>query len=91
MELYLSLKERSQSFRDDPEVQEALAAAGVPKLVEPTLSGGEGYQDLLDDRSAWEDYDLEAGRTRGYGFARIQRLALEHLLGVRSGSAQLPS
>jgi xylose isomerase len=91
MELYLSLKERSQSFRADPEVQEALEASGVYALAEPTLNEGEGYQDLLDDKSAFEDYDLEAGRTRGYGFARLQRLALEHLLGVRSGSAQLPS
>jgi len=91
MELYLSLKERSQSFRADPEVQEALEASGVHALAEPTLNEGETYQDLLDDRSTFEDYDLEAGRTRGYGFARIQRLALEHLLGVRSGSAQLPS
>ncbi|GAB2571680.1 xylose isomerase [Microlunatus antarcticus] len=91
MELYLSLKERSQSFRDDPEVQEALAAAGVGTLSEPTLNEGEDYDALLADRSAFEDYDLEAGRTRGYGFAKIQRLALEHLLGVRSGTAQLPS
>jgi xylose isomerase len=91
MELYLSLKERSESFRADPEVQEALAAAGVGALSEPTLNEGEDYDALLADRSSFEDYDLEAGRTRGYGFARIQRLAIEHLLGVRSGTAQLPS
>ena len=70
---------------------QALEAAGVYALAEPTLNEGETYQNLLDDRSTFEDYDVEAGRTRGYGFARIQRLALEHLLGVRSGSAQLPS
>jgi len=91
MELYLSLKERSQSFRDDPEVQEALAAAGVAELSEPTLNEGEDYDALLADRSSFEDFDLEVGRTKGYGFAKIQRLALEHLLGVRSGTAQLPS
>ena len=38
---------------------------------------------LLADRSAFEDYNLEPVRTQGYGFARVQRLALEHLLGVR--------
>ncbi|MGI3780683.1 MAG: xylose isomerase, partial [Janthinobacterium lividum] len=91
MELYLSLKERSQSFRADPEVQEALAASGVGGLSEPTLNEGETYDTLLKDRSTFEDYDLEAPRTHGYGFAKIQRLALEHLLGVRSGTAQLPS
>ena len=31
----------------------------------------------------YEDYDLENARTQGYGFARIQRYAIEHLLGVR--------
>ena len=91
MELYLSLKERSESFRADPEVQEALAASGVGALSEPTLNEGETYETLLADRSTFEDYDLEAPRTHGYGFAKIQRLALEHLLGVRSGTAQLPS
>jgi xylose isomerase len=83
MELYLSLRERAKSFRADPEVQEALAASEVAELAEPTLSTGEGYEQLLADRTAYEDYDLDVARQRGYGFARIQRLAIEHLLGVR--------
>ena len=28
-------------------------------------------------------YDIDRARTQGYGFARVQRLAIEHLLGVR--------
>jgi xylose isomerase len=83
MELYLSLRERSKSFRADPEVQEALAASEVAELAQPTLDSGEGHEQLLQDRSSFEEYDLEAARQRGYGFARIQRLAIEHLLGVR--------
>ena len=83
MELYLSLRERAKSFRADPEVQEALAASEVAELAEPTLSAGEGYEQLLEDRTAYEDYDLDVARQRGYGYARIQRLAIEHLLGVR--------
>jgi xylose isomerase len=83
MELYIALRERSHSFRADPRVQEALADAGVPDLSVPTLEPGEDYAKLLQDRSAYEDYDLEAPRTKGYGFARIQRYAIEHLLGVR--------
>jgi xylose isomerase len=82
MELYLNLRDRSRAFRADPRVRQALEAAGVPELDQPTLSDGETYQQLLTDRGAWEDYDIEAARTKGYGFARIQRLALEHLLGV---------
>ena len=64
-------------------MQEALAAGRVAELSQPTLDDGESYDQLLADRSAFEDYDIDRARTQGYGFARIQRLALEHLLGVR--------
>ncbi len=83
MELYLTLRDRSRAFRADPEVQQALEASEVAQLSRPTLADGETYQDLLADRTAFEDYDLEAPRTKGYGFAELQRLAIEHLLGVR--------
>jgi xylose isomerase len=83
MELYLTLRDRSRAFRADPEVQEALAAAEVAELSRPTLDEGETYEQLLADRSAFEDFDLEGPRTKGYGFAELQRLAIEHLLGVR--------
>jgi xylose isomerase len=83
METYLALRAKARAFRADPEVQEALAAAGVPELARPTLGEDEGYADLLADRSAYEDFDIDRARTQGYGFAHVQRLALEHLLGVR--------
>src|SRR5215217_2986860 len=72
MELYLSLRDRARNFRADPEVQEALAEADVAALNLPTLEPGEDYAKLLADRSAFEDYELEEPRTKGYGFARIQ-------------------
>jgi len=83
MELYIALRERSKAFRADARVQEALAEARVDDLNNPTLEPGEDYAKLLADPSAFEDYDLESARTQGYGFARIQRYAIEHLLGVR--------
>ena len=83
MELYLTLRERARAFRADPEVQEALEATPGRRAGQPTLNDGETYEQLLADRSAFEDYDIEPARTQGYGFAHIQRLALEHLLGVR--------
>jgi len=83
MELYLTLRDRSRAFRADPEVQEALLAARVAELGVPTLNDGETYHQLLQDRTASEDFDIATARTRGYGYARLQRLALEHLLGVR--------
>ena len=65
MRTYLLLKRARREFRADPEVQEALAAAKVAELSEPTLGEGETYADLLADRSAFEDFDADAvGRAR---------------------------
>jgi xylose isomerase len=83
MELYLTLRDRSRAFRADPEVQEALEAGRVAELSQPTLNDRETYEQLLTDQSAFENFDIDTPRTQGYGFARIQRLAVEHLLGVR--------
>jgi hypothetical protein len=47
---------------------------------------GETYSQLLADRSTCEDYDLENAphsTLKTTGFARIQRPAIEHLVGVR--------
>ena len=83
MRTYLLLKERAAAFRADPEVIEALDTAGVAELATPTLQPGETVQDLLADRSAFEDYDAEKAGERGYGFVRLAQLALDHLLGAR--------
>jgi len=81
---YLMLKERAAAFRADPEVQEALAAAQVDGLSTPTLAEGESYDDLLADRSAFEDFDPSPYYNgKGFGFVRLQQLATEHLLGAR--------
>ena len=71
------------AFRADPEVQEALVAARVAELAQPTLGDGETYKELLADRSAFEDYDIDRARTQGYGYARLQRLAIQQLLDIR--------
>ena len=83
MRTYLVLKARAQAFRADPVVQEALAASKVTELATPTLSPGESYRDLLADRSAFEDFDADAAGAFGYGYAHLDQLAVEHLLGVR--------
>ncbi|GIG91825.1 xylose isomerase [Plantactinospora endophytica] len=83
MRTYLLLKERAAAFRADPEVQEALAASKVTELSTPTLNPGETYSDLLADRSAFEDLDVDAVAGRGFGFVRLNQLAVEHLLGAR--------
>ncbi|GAB2523983.1 xylose isomerase [Microbacterium petrolearium] len=84
MRTYLLLKERADAFRADPEVQEALKAAKVDELRAPTLNEGESYDDLLADRSAFEEFDAGAYLGgHGFGFVRLQQLATEHLLGAR--------
>jgi xylose isomerase len=83
MRTYLLLKERAAAFRADPEVQEALEAARVAELSRPTLAAGESYEDLLADRTAFEDFDAEAAGRRGAGVVRLSQLAVEHLLGAR--------
>jgi len=81
---YLLLKERAKAFRADPEVQEALAASRVPEIQVPTLGAGEGYKELLADRSAFEDFDADSYfGAKGFGFVRLNQLALEHLMGAR--------
>jgi xylose isomerase len=82
--MYLLLKERAAAFRADPEVQEALVAARVDEVNQPTLGAGESYTDLLADRSSYEDFNTdEYFNGNGFGFVRVQQLALEHLLGAR--------
>jgi xylose isomerase len=79
MRTYLLLKERALAFRADPEVQEALAVAGVADLGKPTLNAGESYDDLIND----DGFDPDKAGERGYGFVRLNQLALEHLAGAR--------
>ncbi|MFJ6198616.1 xylose isomerase [Micromonospora sp. NPDC092111] len=83
MRTYLLLKERAAAFRADPEVADALAASKVADLATPTLNPGESYADLLADRSAYEEFDVDGTAARGFGFVRLNQLAVEHLLGAR--------
>lgn len=76
---YLVLREKALAFRADPEVQEALAAARVPELSEPTLAAGETWADLQAETGE----DPEVLGARGMAFEHLDQLALEHLYGVR--------
>jgi len=84
MRMYLLLKERAAAFRADPEVQEALLASQVEQINVPTLNAGESYDDLIADRASYEEFDSGAYFDgKGFGFVRLQQLALEHLLNAR--------
>ena len=83
VEMVTMLAEKSKAFRADPEVQEALEASGVFDLATPTLGEGESLADLLADRSAFEELDIEEVAARGFHFVRLNQLALEHAIGAR--------
>jgi xylose isomerase len=78
MRNYLILREKVRGFRSDPQVKEALRAARVDRIAEPTLSPGETWRDLAGDA-----IDVAALADRGMAFERLDQLALEHLYGVR--------
>jgi xylose isomerase len=80
MRNYLILRAKVRAFRADPEVVEALAAARVPELREPTLAAGETWRDV---RSALTETDIGTLARRGMGYERLDQLALEHLYGIR--------
>jgi xylose isomerase len=79
MRTYLILRERAAAFRSDPEVAEAMEAAGVPHLATPTLSPGETAAGLR----AEPPFDPESSAARGRGYERLDQLVVDHLLGAR--------
>jgi xylose isomerase len=84
MRMYLLLKERAAAFRADPEVQAALVASRVAEIHQTTLSPGETYADLLSDTTAYETFDVDSYYDgRGFGFVKLNQLAIEHLMGAR--------
>jgi xylose isomerase len=83
MRMYLLLKERAAAFRADPEVQQALSESRVLELSRPTLDDGETYMGLAADRTAFEEFEPDSVAAKGYGFGRLDQLAIEHLMGAR--------
>ncbi|MEU6840452.1 xylose isomerase [Streptomyces sp. NPDC046716] len=81
MRNYLILKERAAAFRADPEVQKALLDSRLDQLAQPTAA--DGLAALLADKSAFEEFDVEAAAQRSMAFERLDQLAMDHLLGAR--------
>ena len=78
MRMYLMLRDRARSFREDPAVQQALRASGLESLAEPTLTPGETIDNLTFSAEAAERLS-----DRGYGYVQLSQLAVEHLMGAR--------
>jgi xylose isomerase len=82
MRTYLILKEKARQFREDPEIQQALAAAGVSRLSEPTL--GSRVSGRAIDRLRKETFNLDELAAHGCGHERLDQLVSEILLGVHN-------
>ena len=77
MRTYLILAEKADRFREDAEIQEALARAKASQLRAPTTPGG-GLAAILAS-----DVDDTVLASQGYGHERLDQLVTELLLGVR--------
>lgn len=79
MRTYLILAEKARAFDADPRVAEALAAAQVPELAQPTVGP---YSPQAAQALADEAFDVDAIAARGAGHERVDQLVVECLLGV---------
>ncbi len=77
MRTYLILADKARRFREDPEIQEALATAQFAALAEPTTPAG-GLDEIRTST-----FDEDALAAQGYGHERLDQLVTELLLGIR--------
>jgi xylose isomerase len=77
MATYTALAERARHFDELPEVQEALEAASVPELGQPSVDG-DGPDALKGEVDG-----LDALGARGYYNERLDQLLVEVLMGLR--------
>ncbi|MEY3453198.1 MAG: hypothetical protein RL574_936, partial [Actinomycetota bacterium] len=59
-----------------------LRAARVAELSTPTLAAGESWKDIIANDTI-AALDVNSAGEKGYGFVRLQQLAVEHLMGAR--------
>ena len=79
MRTYKMLAASACTFDSDPEVQSALAEAGVQALHEPTFADGDTAASMRSE--PMPDLDLLGARVVAH--ERLDQLVVEHLLGVR--------
>lgn len=81
MRTYLVLADKARRFREDPEIQQALADVGLSGLAEPTSPCDDPLDAVHALRAATFDPDALVGAGRGH--ERLDQLVTELLLGVR--------
>jgi xylose isomerase len=81
MRTYLILRDKAARFRDDPEIQAALADAMLDAIHTPAIDGPATAATI--DALRRGPHDLDAMAARGYGHERLDQLVTELLLGTR--------
>ena len=82
MRTYLLLKERAAAFRADPEVQRRSPRPGSPSSRRRRSARARATP-TCSPTAAFEEFDADKAAERGFGFVRLDQLALEHVLGAR--------
>jgi xylose isomerase len=54
----------------------------VAELSTPTLAAGESWKDIIANDTI-AALNVNSAGEKGYGFVRLQQLAVEHLMGAR--------
>lgn len=80
MRTYLALAAKAREFDQDPRVKEALSAASVPELAEPTIGS---YSTATADRLLQEQFDAAALAARGYANEALDQLVIDQILGIK--------
>jgi len=80
MRTYLALAAKAREFDQDPRVKEALTAASVPELAEPTIGS---YSTATADRLLQEKFDVAALAARGYANEALDQLVIDQILGIK--------
>ena len=79
MRTYLLLARKAREFNASPAIRDALAAAGVPDLSEPSVGS---YDAGTAGTLVEESQGLEALAVRGYGNERLDQAVVDLLLGA---------
>jgi xylose isomerase len=82
MRTYNIFRDKASRFDADPEVQQLLQEInGGGSEFEALLSSGYSKENVRKIKEM--EFDTEALGKRGYGYEKLDQLAIEHILGVR--------
>ena len=82
MRSYNIFKEKARQFNADPEIQALLKEINGGNAEHAALFSG-GYSKTAADKLKAIDFDIETLARRGYGYEKLDQLAIDLLLGVR--------